>query len=256
MIVPGSLAGCLRSQLMVDHNLPPRPSALALFCRKPSLGAGKRRLARVLGDLRTFAVATALLECVLEDAAAWPDQLIISPAEASDAQWAGRLMSRSAWVVPQPDGNLGERIAAVDTVARVRGCDRVLFIGSDAPSMRPEDLTAARAALDHSDVVLIPAVDGGVTLMGSRVAWPDLTDLPWSEVSLGEALEHRCLQTGRAVTRLAGSYDVDTPEDLARAVDQLAQDPRPARRRLHALLRELALSEPGAEDPGRAGVPR
>ncbi len=241
----------------MSNDVPPAPSvALAIFCRKPVLGRGKRRLARCLGDVRTLVLATALLECVLEDAAAWPDELIISPAEASDAQWAGSLTSRPTWVVPQPDGNLGERIAAVDAAARARGCDRVLFIGSDAPSMRLEDLTAARAALDHSDVVLIPAVDGGVTLMGSRVAWPDLTDLPWSEVSLGEALEHRCLQTGRAVTRLAGSYDVDTPADLARAVDQLAQDPRPARRRLHALLRELAPSEPGAEDPGCAGVSR
>ena len=230
-------------------------AALALFCRKPAPGAGKRRLARCLGEARTLAVASALLECVLEDAAAWPDELIISPAEASDAQWAGRLVSRPAWVVPQPDGNFGERIAAVDAVARARGCDRVLFIGSDAPSMRLEDLTAARAALDHSDVVLIPAVDGGVTLMGSRVAWPDLTDLPWSEASLGEALERRCLQTGRTVTRVGGSYDVDTPADLARAMDQLARDTRPARRRLHGLLRELALSGPGAEDPGSAGVP-
>ncbi len=241
---------------MSNDALRARP-ALTLFCRKPVPGTGKRRLARCLGEAQTLAVASALLECVLEDAAAWPDQLIISPAEASDAQWAGRLVSRPAWVVPQPHGNLGERIAKVDAVVRARGCDRVLFIGSDAPSMRLEDLTAARAALDHSDIVLIPAADGGVTLMGSRVAWPDLTDLPWSEASLGEALERRCAHSGRAVTRLAGSYDVDTPADLARAVDQLAGDTRPARRRLHALLRELALTEPGAEDLGGvAGAPR
>jgi glycosyltransferase A (GT-A) superfamily protein (DUF2064 family) len=241
---------------MADHNFPARLAALALFCRKPSLGAGKRRLAGFLGDVRTLAVASALLECALEDAAVWPDQLIISPAAASDAHWAGRLTLRPAWVVPQPEGNLGERIAAVDAVARARGCDRVLFIGSDAPAMRLEDLTAARTALDHSDVVLIPAADGGVTLMGARVAWPDLTDLPWSEAALGAALDRRCLQSGRTVTRLPGSYDVDTPADLARTVDQLAQDHRPARRRLHALLRELAPSGPDPQDPARAGMPR
>ena len=228
---------------------PARTTALALLCRKPVPGAGKRRLARCLGETWTLAVAAALLECVLEDAAVWPEELIISPAEACDAQWAQGLMSRPAWVVPQPSGNLGERIAAVDAVARARGCDRVLFIGSDAPSMRLEDLTAARSALDRSDVVLIPAVDGGVTLMGARVEWPDLTDLPWSEPTFGEALERRCRQSGRTVAKLAGSYDVDTPADLARAVDQLAQDPRPARRRLHALLRTLLLSAPGAGVP-------
>src|SRR5438876_1000108 len=82
---------------------------------------------------------------------------------------------------------------------------RALFIGSDAPSLTVSDLLAAQTALDASDVVLVPARDGGVTLMGSRLPWPDLSSLPWSEPTLARALEECCRDHARSVTRLADS---------------------------------------------------
>ncbi len=214
-------------------------AALVLFCRRPLPGDGKRRLARALGDMQALAVARALLQCALEDAAQWPGPLILSPSQPGDTEWAGQLLRRAARVIPQPDGNLGERIAAVDTLVRREGCDRVLFIGSDAPSLHSLDLAAASETLDRSDVVLIPAADGGVTLMGSRAGWPDLSGLPWSEATLGSSLAHACRTAALTVTVLEGSYDVDGPADCLLAIERLAQDERPARRRLRALLTEL-----------------
>lgn len=216
------------------------PTALVLFCRRPLPGDGKRRLARALGDTQTFAVARALLQCALEDAQQWPGPLILSPAQPGDAEWAGQLLRRTVRVIPQPGGNLGDRIAAIDTLVRRDGCDRVLFIGSDAPSLHPLDLAAASETLDRSDVVLIPAADGGVTLMGSRAGWPALIGLPWSQATLGSALAHACRTAGFTVTMLEESYDVDEPADCLLAIERLAQDERPARRRLRALLTELA----------------
>lgn len=207
-----------------------------VFCRKPALGSGKQRLARRIGAARSLAVAAALLECALEEAAEWPGALIISPARAADAEWAAGLLPRPLRVVPQPAGNLGQRITAVDAFARDGGSDRILIIGSDAPSMRMRDLSAAADALDYCDVVLIPARDGGVTLMGSRTAWPDLAALPWSEPTLGAELEGCCRTAGRQVAVLGASYDIDEAADLARAIEALTHDTRPARRRLRDLL--------------------
>jgi len=130
----------------------------------------------------------------------------------------------------------------VDRAVRAAGHERVLFIGSDAPSQTLSDLLAAQAALDGSDVVLVPARDGGVTLMGSRRAWPDLAPLPWSEPTLGPMLEECCRSHGRSVTRLPQSYDVDDVADLGRARRALAADDRPARRRLHQLLVKIDVS--------------
>lgn len=223
-----------------------RPAALVLFCRKPLPGQGKRRLVHALGERQTLAVACALLECALEDALQWPGTLILAPAHAAHAQWAAQLAPHAARVVPQPEGNLGERIAAVDALVRAAGsgCDRVLFMGSDAPSLQPLNLSAAAEALERSDVVLMPASDGGVTLMGSRVGWPDLTALPWSESTLGEALASACRAAGLSVAWLEGSYDVDEPADCLLAIERLAYDHRPARRRLRALLTGLRYPAP------------
>jgi rSAM/selenodomain-associated transferase 1 len=213
---------------------------LVVFCRRPRLGQGKQRLARELGATDALAIAQALLECALEDALAWPGGLVIAPEQPADARWAQGLLARAATVQPQPPGNLGERLNAVDAAVRRLGHERVLFIGSDAPSLTLSDLLAAQAALDGSDVVLVPARDGGVTLMGSRRAWPDLAPLPWSEPTLGQTLEECCRSHGRSVTRLTGSYDVDEVSDLGTARHALADDDRPARRRLHELLVKIA----------------
>ncbi len=243
---------------MPTHASTGRSAALVLFCRRPLPGRGKRRLAHALGDARTHAVACALLECALEDVAEWPGRLVLAPAHAADAQWAERLVPRAARVLPQPEGNLGERIAAVDAQVRAQGCDRVLFIGSDAPSLHPRDLAGAADTLERVDVVLMPAEDGGVTLMGSRVGWPDLRGLPWSEATLGSALAHACRSDGHSVGLLQCSYDVDEPADCRLAIDRLAHDHRPARRRLRALLLGLTLPPEGAPGcaPPRSGASR
>jgi uncharacterized protein len=211
-------------------------AALVLFCRRPAPGLGKQRLARALGETTALAIATALLECALEDVADWPGALIISPACQEDLGWAEALIARPKQLIPQPEGNLGQRLRQVDAETRRLGFDRVLFIGSDAPSLQLGDLLAAADALAEADAVLIPAADGGVTLMGSRTAWPDLAGLPWSEAALADALERQCRAKGRTVVRLGSSYDIDEVSDLARAVQALADDLRPARKRLRLLL--------------------
>jgi len=213
---------------------------LVVFCRRPRLGEGKQRLARELGAAHALAIAQALLECALEDALAWPGGLVIAPENPAEARWAQGLLERAVTVQPQPRGNLGERLKAVDGAVRALGHERVLCIGSDAPSLALSDLLAAQAALDAFDVVLVPARDGGVTLMGSRLAWPDLAPLPWSEPTLGQALEECCRSHARSVTRLPDSYDVDEVSDLGTARRALADDDRPARRRLHELLVKIA----------------
>ncbi|MGH8289956.1 MAG: TIGR04282 family arsenosugar biosynthesis glycosyltransferase [Steroidobacteraceae bacterium] len=227
-------------------------ATLVLFCRRPALGNGKQRLARSLGEAAALAIAAALLECALEDAAAWPGPVVISPASADDAAWAAALTGEAKKVLTQGEGNLGRRLNRVDASLRRRGRERVLFIGSDAPSLRAGDLRAAAQSLGDADVVLVPAEDGGVTLMGSRVAWPDLTGLPWSESTLAAALEHRCREARLSVVRLPGSYDVDEASDLPVAIAALSSDDRPARARLRGLLVAALRSSPsGPVAPGR-----
>ena len=215
---------------------------LVVFCRKPAPGAGKQRIAAELGTDFALALANHLLDLAAEDALTWPGPVVISPASAEDVAWAGALLARPARIVPQRDGNLGERLNQVDQEVRGAGVERVLYIGTDAPLLDYAYYARARMALDLADVVLGPAEDGGVTLMGARCPWPDLADLPWSTAGLGEALARRCRSRGRSVQVLAPQYDVDEAHQLNRLRADLGRDVRPARVALRRWLDSSALS--------------
>jgi rSAM/selenodomain-associated transferase 1 len=223
----------------------PTDICLVLLCRRPQPGVGKQRLAAAIGRADAATVAELLLAAALEDLNGWPGPVALAPSDPDDADWATQLLARECRVVPQPAGNLGERLNAVDRVLRDRNLRRLVFIGSDAPELREGDYAAARDALDEVDVVLGPATDGGVTLMGSAHPWPDLRGLPWSTARLGSTLRAVCVAQGSTVREIAQRSDVDLPADLSRLMRHLEGDSRPARRKLLDWLIEFQTREAG-----------
>lgn len=221
---------------MAQHQSPqsnPTVEALALVvvCKRPRPGHGKQRIAAELGMLRACELAGLLLDCALEDVCDWPGPLVLAPDSAEDIAWAQALAPR-ARVLAQAEGNLGERLQHLDATLREEGCERLAFIGSDAPGLSLADLAAAAEALLSHDVALAPAADGGVVMMAARHPWPSLADLPWSGGELGIALEAACTRAGMSMARLAAGWDVDTVDDLRQLPARLLADRRPARRRL------------------------
>ncbi|WP_304056339.1 DUF2064 domain-containing protein [Nitrosomonas communis] len=216
--------------------------ALVLVCKRPALGVGKQRMATNLGMERTQQIAQALLNCALEDAKSWNGPVVIAPASAEDHDWAATLLpsSRFIQIQPQTVGNLGQRLNELDNKLRYEGLKQLIYIGSDAPLLMQLDYAACRVALQHHDTVLIPATDGGVALMASCCPWPELADLPWSSGQLGAALIDCCRSAGQSVAILESRSDVDELADCLELVRLLQNDGRPARRRLHALVCDIA----------------
>ena len=212
------------------------PATLVVFCRRPAPGIGKQRLAGVLGRSAAYTISELLLGTTLEDLVAWPGPRVIAPADEHDVAWASALAVPELVVVPQSAGNLGVRLAGVDRLLRSAGHARLLYIGSDAPVLTLDDYQRARDALAAHDVVLAPAIDGGVTCMGGRRPWPRLDDLPWSGTTLHAALDERCRTAGLTVHTLPMRYDVDVPDDLCRLCGDLTADERPARQALYRTL--------------------
>lgn len=213
-------------------------TTLVLVCKRPGPGIGKQRLAAGLGSKVAQQIAHALLDCALEDAREWPGAVVIAPANQEDVEWA-RAISASipspVTILPQRSGNLGERLNALDQTLRQQGETHLVFIGSDAPGLEAIDYKAARNALQKTDTLLIPAVDGGVVLMASRCAWPELSDLPWSSDQLGAALADACRAAGQSVLAVGQEHDVDEVSDFLRLATTLEWDERPARRTLYDL---------------------
>ncbi len=212
-----------------SHGLP--PPTLVLVCKRPALGHGKQRLAASLGAEPALAIAERLLDCALEDLGRWPGATVIAPDQAAYRDWASALVPDSD-CLPQTPGNLGERLNTLDRSLRAAGDRSLVFIGSDAPALREGDYRQVRDALAEVDTVLLAARDGGVVLMASNRPWPDLAALPWSSAGLGQALAEACRGAGHSLRVCGESFDIDEPADLMHALRALADDPRPARRRL------------------------
>jgi hypothetical protein len=211
-------------------------TCLVLMFKAPQ--RSKRRLAAKLGAPAQIAAAH-LLECAIDDLSAWPGPACLAPAEAADAEYARARGCSAQLCVLQGDGNLGERIERVNASLHAAGHESQIFIGIDCPGLDADYLRRAADALIENDVVLGPAHDGGVVLMGVRGVWPPLAGLPWSSAGLGAALQAACAQTSRSVAHLEALRDVDELTDLDDLPERIGNDPRPSRQRL----REWILTE-------------
>ena len=225
-----------------------------MFVREPIPGTVKTRLVPALGAAGT----AALYRAFIEDACARlaphvPLALACSPSGGEGDGFVATLARRRGFpVIAQGEGDLGARMRRVATTA-LASAPRVVLLGSDAPTLPVEHVTAALRLLapgragrhgNRRRVVLGPSLDGGYHLLGLRPPVPDIFGrMPWSsEHVLARTLAR--LRRARIVPELLPWwYDVDTPADvdlLARHLTlslTLGDDPCPCTRRVLARLR-------------------
>ena len=201
---------------------------LVLMLKRPQ--QSKRRIALQLGPLADE-LAELLLGCALQDLAEWSGSVCLAPADGADLSWADSLLRNAGrrYLLAQRDGNLGQRIMLIDNLLREMGEQRLIMLGTDCPAMDAPYLSQAAQALRHHNVVLGPARDGGVVLMGSAQPWPPLAGLPWSTPHLAADLAKLCESGGQRVAMLPERGDVDTVDDVLTLNDTLVGDERASR---------------------------
>jgi rSAM/selenodomain-associated transferase 1 len=116
----------------------------------------------------------------------------------------------------QTGADLGERLHdALDAALRIH--DRALVMGTDCPILTTHELRAARAALERSDAVVIPAEDGGYVLLGLARACPAaFRGIDWGSAAVLEQTLARLHASVRSACVLAPLWDVDRGEDFDR----------------------------------------
>jgi uncharacterized protein len=126
--------------------------------------------------------------------------------------------------LPQRGADLGERLRHTLEDLLGRGHRSVVVIGSDSPTLAPARIRSAFARLEEgAEVVLGPADDGGYYLIGARRLVPPLfSEIPWGTARVLERTIGALEAEGIAPALLPPWYDIDRPEDLARARDDLA----------------------------------
>jgi len=227
---------------------PDNSSTLVLFARQPAAGRGKQRIVNELGESFTAPLRQLLFEVALGDLKQWAGSKALVLDGSCDNP------DHDIQVIEQRQGNMGERINVADQELRADSANRkLIYIGSDAPETGTPEYEEASSALDNTDVVLIPAADGGVTLMSARIAWPELYALPWGTSRLCGALQQACENSGMSVQLLEPSNDVDTTADLLRLRSTLKKHSDAARCQLQQFLNEklgqLGVVIPVKNDP-------
>jgi rSAM/selenodomain-associated transferase 1 len=192
-------------------------SSIAILAKAPIPGYAKTRLIPAVGAHAAAVLQERLTEHAVETAVAaklGPVTLWCAPDTRHGAfrDLAARFPITLA---NQPDGDLGARmLAALDAGG--------LLIGSDCPALTPAHLRAAAAALADTDVVLIPAEDGGYALIGTRTSHPGLfSGMVWGAPTVLSETRKRAAALDLRTVELAPLWDVDTETDLARLAREL-----------------------------------
>ena len=98
--------------------------------------------------------------------------------------------------------------------------DKAIIVGSDCPVIDSKVIQAAIHQLDQSDMVFVPAEDGGYVLVGAKTINPNVfSHMPWGTDQVMEETIKKLEQDGSSFALLDTLWDVDRPEDYDRLVE-------------------------------------
>lgn len=115
----------------------------------------------------------------------------------------------------QGQGDLGHKLSRVFSSLYTPE-SYVFIIGSDSPQISQRHFEQSICQLDHCDVVIGPAIDGGFYLIASKVELPESfwCGVPYSQTNTLEILVEQIEKLGFSYTLLEKLTDMDTVEDL------------------------------------------
>jgi rSAM/selenodomain-associated transferase 1 len=217
--------------------------ALAIVAKSPRPGQVKTRLCPPLSLADAARLHDAFVRDTIERMRSLAGVQVVCAYTPPEERAFFEATCDGATLVPQTDGDLGERLHAVFATLHARGFQRVVAIGADTPTLPLEYIREAFALLDDPgvDVVLGRAYDGGYYLIGLRTPRAELfADIPWSTDRVFAQTWRRAGTIGLRVRCLPAYADVDTFADLAQLATGVRGRPKGAPH-TEAVLRELGL---------------
>ena len=189
---------------------------LIVFAKNPVPGTVKTRLQRRYSPDQAAAIYRAFILDVIESAGAAPaDQRVLAYAPSDAVEAMATLVGDNWRLRPQADADLGARMSQAAADSFSEGADRVVILGTDAPSLPDARLTRAFDLLRTTDVVLGPSTDGGYYLVGLSQPFPEIFDgIDWSTEHVFRQTVDRIRSAGLRLGLLPPWYDVDTPDEL------------------------------------------
>lgn len=192
-------------------------TTLGMFVKNPEPGRVKTRLAKAIGDSAAAQLYRGFVTDLIQRFRSTGTRRVLaySPAEATCREFFTQQSTGNYELWPQPITGLGTRMRQF---FEAFGPEPVVLIGSDSPTLPAGFPEVAFAMLKHADVVLGPATDGGLYLIGlnqQRRAWPIFDDIDWSTSRVLDQVMRRLIELEARVEVLPPWYDIDEPTDLS-----------------------------------------
>ena len=191
---------------------------LIIFTRYPETGKAKTRLIPALGAEGAAALHRRMADHTLVQVQALQFQhplCVEVRFSGGDRDLMQRWLGTDLMYTVQGEGDLGDRMGRSFQSAFDASVDRAVIIGTDCPDLNATLLDQAFRELQHHDLVLGPASDGGYYLIGLRRLIPQLfIGMEWSTATVLERTLEIAAELNLSVALLPVLSDVDYPADL------------------------------------------
>ena len=192
-----------------------KKNLLLVFCKNPTKGQVKTRLAQSIGDEKALYIYQKLLE---KTASILKDLNCAITIYYSESTVENDFFSNDKVVKKVQKGkDLGERMGNAFKEA-FQTFNKVVIIGTDLWTVEAGDIEKAFNALNNNTAVIGPSLDGGFYLLGLTRYLPSLfKNKLWGT---GEVLEKTVSDLSEEkVFFLVEKNDIDTVEDLQQHPD-------------------------------------
>ena len=207
-------------------------SACIIFAKAPIPGEVKTRLCHPLTDDEAASLHGSFVLDTLERTKGAVAKHHLSAARylacspsASHVFFQIMEERHGVTIFDQVGDDLGARMLHAFSTVFSRGHRKALIVGTDVPSLPADYYRQALTSLDHYDLMLGPATDGGYYMIALKHPRPELfTGIPWSTDQVLKLTRERAEGLGLKISLLPEWRDVDTLADLQALIKASALD--------------------------------
>lgn len=188
---------------------------LIIFAKEPQKGKVKTHLLDCLTKNNCLKLYKAFLRDTLAVARRVSCEKRIIAYEVSAEPVYLKKIGKDFSFFRQQGSNLGERMHNAFKLAEEEGGSKIVVIGSDSPTILSEFIEESFNLLNDSDIVLGPAKNRGLYLIGLRKPLRDLfKNISWDSANIVTRILDNAASLGKKVNKLKEWYDVDDKESL------------------------------------------
>ncbi len=187
---------------------------LIIFTRYPQAGRVKTRLNPALGAKGAEILHRKMVDLTLAQTGAFSGEVEVHFSGGSHQLMKGWL-GKHLHYRKQKGTSLGERLYYAMSEAFTENKCKVVVIGTDCPGLTADHINRAFYLLDHSDLVLGPAHDGGYYLIGLKKVVKELfLNISWGSDLVYRQTIEAAAQLNLSIAELEKLADIDRPADL------------------------------------------